>query len=174
MILIFLLFFMTNSFSSYYINKTCIEDYDCTDDIWCNGIEICDTDLNECVYGIKPCIDHYIDDKFNITCNEEMKTCNINIICFNDKDCNDNFLCNGIEFCNLTTNKCHKIKGPICDTDKICNITLNKCMSLYIESMSNEQEIPSVWILILTVILIIMISLFLIFFITMYIFNKIN
>ena len=156
---------------TYSYNKSCIEDYDCDDDIWCNGIETCDLYLNECINGSNPCNTYQYSNHLNITCNEEIKICNISIICYNDYDCNDNFICNGIEICNLNLNRCEKSKINICSPSEICNTSLNKCI-LVSNNISNKNQIPSIWIMILTIILIIMVSFIILFFITVYIFNK--
>jgi hypothetical protein len=58
----------------------------CSDDLWCNGIEICKDGVCSC--GKEPCE--------NLLCDEVNKKC---IECLSDHDCKDGIWCNGAEWC---------------------------------------------------------------------------
>lgn len=170
MLLILLLLLLFNNINSLY-NGSCIEDYDCDDGIWCNGIETCDIMRYTCMNGSHPCINSKIFSKIIFICNEEKRVCNVNIHCFNDDDCNDNFHCNGIEKCDLIKNRCMTTSNS-CEEDEICDTSLNKCVSnkeLNINTNSNKSM--TIWIMVLTIILEIMIFCSVLLCITIYLIN---
>ncbi len=70
----------------------CVDDVDCDDGVFCNGVETCDfTDPNNgvCALGISPCAQGQ-------GCIENTDSCGI---CSNSGDCDDGVFCNGIESC---------------------------------------------------------------------------
>jgi hypothetical protein len=167
MILILLLL-LFNIINSLY-NGSCIEDYDCDDGIWCNGIETCDIVRYKCINGSYPCGNSKIFSKIILICNEAKRVCDINIHCFNDSDCNDNFHCNGIEKCDLIKNRCVTTTHNLCGRDEICNILSNKCVSnKELNINSNDDKTMTIWIMVLTIILEIMIFCSILFCITIY------
>lgn len=48
----------------------CIEDFDCADELFCNGVEACDLDTETCVEGIPPCAEDEICDEGDEACLE--------------------------------------------------------------------------------------------------------
>lgn len=155
-ILITLLFFYNISST----NISCIEDFDCDDNIWCNGVERCDISKNLCIKGINPCQLKTFNN-FKIICIEELEMCKFNIKCHNDKDCNDNFHCNGIETCNLYLNLCEKSTLNSCNSNEKCDPLHNKCISLLTTtSSSNNNSTISPIIIMVFVSLLICITVF--------------
>jgi hypothetical protein len=59
----------------------CIDDSDCDDGLFCNGMEICS--LGSCVPGVSPCFDDEICDEAGDQCVE----------CLNNADCGPNYNC---------------------------------------------------------------------------------
>lgn len=69
-------------------------DYNCDDNLWCNGAETCDKTL-DCQAGTPPCEDT-VDCTDNM-CNEGTDRC---YYIENDDYCDDGLYCNGEETCN--------------------------------------------------------------------------
>ena len=104
------------------IEGCCLEDADCDDELFCNGVETCDTETNECVAGTDPCED---DDICTVDlCNEEDDACTntpIEDCCTEDADCDDGLPCNGVETCDTETSECVAGEPVDCDDGLFCN-----------------------------------------------------
>lgn len=112
----------------------CESDSDCDDTLVCNGVERCDGVTKTCTTGVPlQCGAHE-------QCNEDSEACvcetgfvNLGegceaISCANDSDCDDNNLCNGMETCDIGSNRC--ISGtPITCTEfnEICEAATGAC-----------------------------------------------
>ncbi|NOX57671.1 MAG: hypothetical protein GXP29_02280, partial [Planctomycetes bacterium] len=119
----------------------CLNDNDCADTLFCNGVETCDVDT--CVAGTDACLTGQTCDEAAATCPPTGADCNTNGIgdatdiamgtsadlntnsipdecddCFNDAGCDDGDFCNGAETCDTDTcqpgaNPC--LLGEVCD-----------------------------------------------------------
>jgi len=89
------------------------DDNQCDNNLWCDGFETCDVDL-DCQTGISPDCDDLVgctDD----SCNEDTDSCD-NIA--NDANCNDLLWCNGFETCDPTED-CQAGTAPDCSDNDL-------------------------------------------------------
>ncbi len=106
-----------------------VNDANCDDGLYCNGVETCDAAL-DCQAGTAPNCDDGVactDD----SCNETTDTCD-NLA--NDVNCDDGLYCNGAETCDALLG-CQAGTAPDCDdgvacTDDSCNETTDTCDNL--------------------------------------------
>lgn len=101
----------------------CISDFDCDDDVFCNGVESCDLGTNTCVAlsSCPPSIPPTV-------CNEATDSCDP-VDCISDFDCDDGVFCNGVESCNLDTNTCVAVSScPPSIPPTVCNETTDSCV----------------------------------------------
>ena len=103
------------------------DDGDCDDNLFCNGVETCDSLLG-CQAGTAPDCD--IDGVVctDDSCNEETDTCNHTP---NNANCDNGLFCDGPEIC--TAGGCQAGTAPDCDidgvvcTDDSCNEETDTC-----------------------------------------------
>lgn len=95
----------------------CISDFDCSNEIFCDGREKCIE--GTCYPAQEPeCIDDH--DCTVESCDEETRTCNYEV---NHDICNDGLFCNGDERCSIL-HGCVSGTVPDCTDDDICTIDL--------------------------------------------------
>lgn len=92
-------------------NPECVLDLDCSDGIFCNGVESCID--GECVDGAAPCEDY---------CEESLRLC---FECKEDSECDDQTFCNGEEVCYRGA--CFS-ENPPCAEDEICDENRDVCI----------------------------------------------
>lgn len=183
MIIIWLLLLLSSSLISYGVQiKECFgdDDLDCDDNIWCNGLETCINDT--CVNGVNPCdilIQNVINinkefgfNHFQVVCYETDHTCLWRYKCFSDKDCNDNFSCNGEEICNKSTNLCIKSNKNLCKDNESCDFKQNKCITNQHSSSSSNNTISIVITILISIFIIILIAMLLLMVLSVYIFKS--
>jgi uncharacterized protein (TIGR03382 family) len=68
----------------------CLNDDDCNNDYWCDGIEFCEEYV--CIRGTPPCQGESL-------CNDEEERCVITPDCIIDDDCDNGTWCDGAETC---------------------------------------------------------------------------
>lgn len=164
------------------INETCYDSDDCNDDIWCNGQEQCinntcinddDSPCNSLFINIKNINKNFGHKNFKVICYEKEHRCEWVFRCFSDNDCDDNFFCNGLETCDLTTGLCLKSSlnnSLLCQHDEICNHKYDKCLKINTVSSTNNTLNIVITILI-SIIIIILITFLFIVVISLYIFK---
>ncbi len=96
----------------------------CPDDgLFCNGAEACVNGV--CVSVGNPCTDDQICDEASDSCEEEL-------ICIENSDCDDGLFCNGLELC--VAGECTAGIGP-CTDDEYCDEVDDVC--IYPDCTSN-------------------------------------
>jgi len=108
----------TNDFCNEAIDQcdSTPSNANCSDSMFCNGVEICDPVLN-CLPGTAP----YCDDGVvctNDSCNEATDQCD-NVA--DNSNCSDGQFCNGIETCD-PTNDCQAGTPPDCGDGVACTV----------------------------------------------------
>jgi hypothetical protein len=121
----------------------CSTDGDCTDALYCNGVEPCVG--GACQAGANPCPDDGLfctgtegcdetadactqsGDPCKIGCDETNNVC----LCSVDEDCDDGLFCNGVETCNGTS--CLAGTNP-CPPSSICDEGNDVCVECYNDS----------------------------------------
>lgn len=100
------------------------EGTSCSDDLFCNGEETCDAE-GVCLLA------EAIECGENMYCDEDLKACACNsgyelsgencvqLDCLQDSDCDDGFICNGLETCN-PDNKCETGEAVVCMNNATC------------------------------------------------------
>jgi len=96
------------------VDPDCYNDSDCTDGVFCNGVEQCSGGV--CVVGTEPCDQDQICDEGSDTCVAEPE-------CSNNADCDDGLYCNGIETCS--SGVCASGSAP-CSVE-LCNEGSDTC-----------------------------------------------
>jgi hypothetical protein len=88
----------------------------CGDGLFCNGQETCDAETNTCQMGTPPVVDDGIDCSID-TCDEGLgKVTHLPM----PGVCDDGFVCNGAEVCDLIKGCIHQSLS-ICDDGVFCN-----------------------------------------------------
>ena len=106
----------------------CTADDNCTDTLFCTGIETCVA--NACVDGPgDPC-------EAGETCDEALDICVAVPECTADVDCDDNLYCNGEETC--AAGVCEPGTNP-CGEDQTCDEVGNRC----VECLNDSQCVAS-------------------------------
>ena len=98
--------------------KQCVDNSDCDDGLWCNGLESCVE--NQCLAGDAPVVND------NVSCT--IDSCDeVNDVVTHTPDdtiCLDGAYCNGQEYCD-SVNDCQAGTAPTCDDGILC--TLDSC-----------------------------------------------
>ena len=96
----------------------CTVDADCTDNLFCTGVETCVA--GACVDGPgNPC-------GAGETCNEGTDTCVAPPECTVDADCTDSLFCTGVETC--VAGECVDGPGNPCEADETCDEGIDECI----------------------------------------------
>lgn len=93
---------------------SCFEDADCTDEVFCNGVEICDSN-GQCQPGTDPCPGRH--------CREGGETC---VDCLTNAHCDDADFCNGAEICGAD-GQCQAGLAP-CTPPQVCDEASDRCV----------------------------------------------
>ena len=100
---------------------TCTVNNDCSDGLFCNGTETCNTGL--CQAGTPPVCDDGVSCTID-SCNEATDSCD-NLA--DDTLCNDGLFCNGVETCDSTL-ACVIGIDPCTGTGETCNEDNDLCV----------------------------------------------
>ena len=95
------------------------DDGACDDDLWCNGTEYCDPEV-DCQFSATPACSDGIDCTIDV-CDELSDTCSY---VPSDGYCDDGNLCNGTETCDILGG-CQSGSPLVCDDDDLC--TTDSC-----------------------------------------------
>jgi hypothetical protein len=113
--------------ADYRLVCICLQDSDCNDGQYCNGVEQC---LREqCVPGDPPCEDDGDFCNGEETCNEQNDQCGNS----GDPCPDDGLYCNGDEVCNEARDRCDSTGDPCleiyCDAEATCVEATDECIS---------------------------------------------
>jgi hypothetical protein len=112
----------------------CLADSDCSDGLFCNGIESCVD--NVCVQGASPCYESETCDDDNDMC---VPIAPAPGACSADSDCDDGIFCNGQEICS--SGVCEDGVPP-CSEDQQCSEELGQCRDIITIPQTSILTIP--------------------------------
>jgi hypothetical protein len=106
----------------------CERDGDCSDGLFCNGVELCNPLTKLCIAGVPPCSSTGGQcDEIRDACSTPQEGCTAN------GDCDDGMYCNGAERCNPFTHACAPGMRPCDDTGasatQTCVESTDSCIS---------------------------------------------
>jgi hypothetical protein len=128
-----------------YICTDCVSDDNCTDGLFCSGVETCQD--GTCVSSGDPCLDtlNALPAAYGPICDEASDNCvecvtddncteaepfcndtNECVECLVNDQCGDGLFCNGFETCDNGT--CMPFEGDVCERGEICNEEIDQCV----------------------------------------------
>ncbi len=133
-----------NDFLFCTVNDACMfsicsgEPRECSDGIWCNGVETCDDIDDACVAGQNQCAAGEVCDVLTDTCVVECAGCVVDDICYGDGQVNPVNLCFICDIDISTTDWSYN-DGASCDDGAFCTLN-DSCLSGACDGEPNDCD----------------------------------
>ena len=131
-----------------------VDETDCDDGEFCNGVEVCNTTTGECDAGTDPCVEGETCDEDNDECVVECDDAGdcddgdlctddacVNGLCENtDVDCDDGDLCT-TDSCDADTGDCLN-EEVVCDEGQSCDEETGECVDDAVTACLDDEGNP--------------------------------